>query len=233
MYLELIQTTTFHWSQLLQPQFYIDFGGIWVILLVIFAETGLFIGFFLPGDSLLFVTGIFAQDIINDMLLKLNIQTSVNEFIALILTISLISFMGILGNIVGYAFGRKMGVKMYHWPDRFLFKQKYLQQAKVFYEKYGSRAIIAGRFLPFVRTFAPIVAGIVQMDKVKFSFCNIVGSLCWVSSMILGGFFLQKWMLYHFQFDLTKRLEFIVIGIVLITTLPVIYKMLTNKTMSK
>ncbi|MCX8473288.1 MAG: VTT domain-containing protein [Sediminibacterium sp.] len=229
MFLELIQTSEFHWAQLLQPQFYIDFGGIWIILIVIFAETGLFVGFFLPGDSLLFVTGIFAQDIINNMLLNFNINITVNEYLALLIIILLISLMGILGNIVGYAFGRKVGIKMYQWPDRFLFKQKYLQQAKVFYEKYGRRAIVVGRFLPFVRTFAPIVAGIINMDKMKFSFYNIIGCICWVASMILGGFFLQKWMIHNFQFDLTKRLELIVIVIVLITTLPVIYKIVTNK----
>jgi membrane-associated protein len=118
---------------------------------------------------------------------------------------------------------------MYNWRDRLLFKQKYLYQAKEFYEKHGGIAIIGARFLPLVRTFAPIIAGIVAMDKKKFAFYNIAGSFAWVASMVLGGHFLQKWIATQFGFDLKSHLELIVLVIVLVTTAPVVYKMFFSK----
>ena len=134
----------------------------------------------------------------------------------------LISLAGILGNTVGYWTGRKVGPAMFTWRDRFLFKKRYLYQAKEFYDKHGGVAIIVARFLPFIRTFAPIVAGIVQMDRKKFHFYNIVGSIAWVFTMIFSGYFLQKWILKQFGFDLKDHLELIVLGIVLVTTAPVL-----------
>ena len=226
----------FHWSQLLQPQWYIENGGLWLLLFVVFAETGLFVGFFLPGDSLLFVAGIFAHKMENGepglayQFLKLigmgNVQ---NEFVDLLVLVGLISLVGIVGNAVGYWTGRKVGPAMYNWRDRFLFKKKYLYQAHEFYEKHGGLAIIGARFLPFIRTFAPIVAGIVNMDRKKFHFFNIVGCVSWVFTMIFAGYYLQKWIFNQFGFDLKDRLEFIVLGIVLITTAPVVIKMLSSK----
>lgn len=230
----------FHWTSLLQPQWYIENGGLWLLLFVVFAETGLFVGFFLPGDSLLFVSGIFAHEItktgqapepgLGYQFLKLfGVEYPYTYWIDLFVLIGLISFVGILGNAVGYWTGRKVGPAMYNWKDRFLFKKRYLHQAHDFYEKHGGLAVIGARFLPFIRTFAPIVAGIVQMDRKKFHFFNIVGCIAWVSSMILGGFFLQKWVWDWFQFDLKEHLEIIVLGIVLVTTAPVIIKMITGK----
>ena len=226
----------FHWSQLLQPQWYIENGGLWLLLFVVFAETGLFVGFFLPGDSLLFVAGIFAHKMENGepglapQFLKLigmgNVQ---NEFVDLFVLVGIISIVGIAGNAVGYWTGRKVGPAMYNWKDRFLFKKKYLHQAHEFYEKHGGLAIIGARFLPFIRTFAPIVAGIVKMDRKKFHFFNVVGCISWVFTMIFAGYFLQKWILNQFGFDLKDRLELIVLGIVLITTAPVVIKMLSSK----
>ena len=227
---------SFHWSQLLQPQWYIENGGLWLLLFVVFAETGLFVGFFLPGDSLLFVAGIFAHKMENGepglahQFLKLigmgNVQ---NEFVDLFVLVGLISIVGIVGNAVGYWTGRKVGPAMYNWKDRFLFKKKYLHQAHEFYEKHGGLAIIGARFLPFIRTFAPIVAGIVKMDRKKFHFFNVVGCVAWVFTMIFAGYFLQKWILTQFGFDLKDHLEFIVLGIVLITTAPVIIKMFSSR----
>ncbi|MDP1844711.1 MAG: VTT domain-containing protein [Sediminibacterium sp.] len=213
----------FHWTQLLQPQFYIEHGGLWLILFVVFAETGLFAGFFLPGDSLLFVAGIYSSNLANQFI------TTNNEYVGLLLLITLISFAGILGNATGYWFGRKVGPAMYEWKENFFFKKRFLVQAHDFYEKHGGGAIIIARFIPIVRTFAPIVAGIVQMDRKKFSFFNIVGSISWVTSMLVGGHFLQKWILAQFNFDLKLHLEVIVLGIVFITTAPVIMKLLFNK----
>jgi membrane-associated protein len=226
----------FHWTQLLQPQFYVENGGLWLLLFVVFAETGLFVGFFLPGDSLLFVAGIYAHKLDNgepglayQFLKLLGMGDIQNEWVDLFVLVALISVCGILGNAVGYWTGKKVGPAMFNWRDRFLFKKRYLYQAKDFYDKHGALAIVGARFLPFIRTFAPIVAGIVQMDKKKFHFFNIVGCIAWVFSMIFAGYFLQKWILNQFGFDLKHHLELIVLGIVLVTTAPVIIKLITGK----
>jgi membrane-associated protein len=226
---------TFHWTNLLQPQFYVENGGLWLLLLVVFAETGLFVGFFMPGDSLLFVAGIYAHKLDNGQpglahqFLKLigmgNVQ---NEWVDLVTLWILISICGILGNAVGYWTGRKVGPAMFTWKDRFLFRKKYLFQAQEFYQKHGGGAVVAARFLPIIRTFAPIVAGIVQMDGKKFTFFNIIGSIAWVFSMVFAGYFLQKWILSQFGFDLKEHLEVIVLAIVLITTAPVLVKVFSK-----
>lgn len=233
--MEIILLEIFHWSNLLQPQFYIENGGLWLLLFVVFAETGLFVGFFLPGDSLLFVAGIYAHKIDDDpglayQFLKLfDLGHIQNEWVDLLVLSSLITFCGILGNAVGYWTGRKVGPAMFTWKDRFLFKKKYLYMAKEFYDKHGGTAIIIARFLPFIRTFAPIIAGIVQMDRKKFHFFNVVGCIAWVFSMIFSGYFLQKWILVQFGFDLKTHLGLIVIGIVLVTTAPVIIKIISSR----
>jgi membrane-associated protein len=213
----------FHWSQLLQPQYYIENGGLWLLLFVVFAETGLFFGFFLPGDSLLFVAGIYSAP------LAAQIFVSDNEWLNLFIIFSFISAAGILGNYVGYQIGNKVGPAMYDWKENLFFKKKYLAQAQAFYEKHGGRAIVIARFIPIVRTFAPIVAGIVKMDKAKFTYFNVVGCLAWVASMLCAGHFLQSYILNQFQFDLKKHLEVIVIVIVFVTTAPVIFQVIMHK----
>jgi membrane-associated protein len=215
----------FHWMQLLQPQWYIENGGLWFIVFAIFAETGLFAGFFLPGDSLLFVTGIFSDDLVRNGL-GVDMHSS---FLNLLVLGIVIALAGIIGNYVGFWFGKKSGPFLFERKDTFFFKKKYLFQAKDFYDKHGGAAIIMARFLPIVRTFAPIVAGIVDMDKKKFSYYNIVGSIAWVFSMLFAGHYLQKLFESQFNFDLKKHLEVIVIGIVLITTAPVIAKLFFGK----
>ena len=214
----------FHWSQLLQPQYYIENGGLWLLLFVVFAETGLFFGFFLPGDSLLFVAGIYSAP------LAAQIFASDNEWLNLFIIFSFISAAGILGNYVGYQIGNKVGPAMYDWKENIFFKKKYLVQAQDFYEKHGGRAIVIARFIPIVRTFAPIVAGIVKMDKAKFTYFNVVGCLAWVASMLCAGHFLQAYVLNQFQFDLKKHLEIIVLVIVFVTTAPVIFQVLKHRT---
>ena len=234
----------FHWTNLLQPQFYVENGGLWLLLFVVFAETGLFVGFFLPGDSLLFVAGIYAHTITTkagevipglayQFLDLVGLGAVRNEWVDLFVLAGLIALAGIAGNSVGYWTGKQVGPAMYQWRDRLLFKKKYLFQARDFYEKHGGLAVIGARFLPLIRTFAPIVAGIVQMDKKKFHFFNIVGSVSWVVSMIFAGYFLQKWILSQFGFDLKEHLEVIVLGIVLVTTAPVLAKMIFGSVSKK
>jgi membrane-associated protein len=223
----------FQWMNLLQPDWYINTGGLWFIMFVVFAETGLFAGFFLPGDSLLFVAGIFSEGD-ESMGIRPIIEPALgfqfnNPILNLLFLGLLISSAGIIGNMVGYWFGKKSGPFLFERKDSFLFKKKYLYQAKDFYDKHGGGAIVMARFLPIVRTFAPIVAGIVQMDKKKFMSFNIIGSFAWVYSMLIAGHYLQTFILNQFQYDLKSHLEVIVIGIVFVTTAPVILKMVFGK----
>jgi membrane-associated protein len=210
---------------LINPEFYINNGGLWVMLFIVFAETGLMVGFFLPGDSLLFVAGIYSQNLID----KLITGGSGSDFFNLVILWILVSACGIIGNMVGYWFGKKSGHYLFQRKDNFFFKQKNLLDAKAFYEKHGGQAIVFARFLPIIRTFAPIVAGIVQMDKKKFVYYNVVGCIAWVFLMLFAGHYGYRFFLNKFNFDLKKHLEVIVIGIVLITTLPVLYKMFFGK----
>ena len=122
---------------------------------------------------------------------------------------------------------------MYNWRENFFFKRRYLHEAHDFYEKHGGGAIVVARFLPFIRTFAPIIAGIVGMNRAKFMFYNIVGCVAWVFSMLFAGHFLQKWLMAGFGFDLKQHLEYIVLGIVVVTTAPVLWKLIGSKKKAK
>ncbi len=198
---------------ILNPQWYIEIGGLYMLLFVIFAETGLFVGFFLPGDSLLFVAGIYAEELAAEFF-----------HVPYIVIMILIALAGILGNFVGYWFGKKSGPMLYKKEDSFFFKKKHLESASKFYQKNGALTIIAARFLPIIRTFVPIVAGMVKMDSKKFAMYNVIGSFAWVFSMMFAGLILGK------QFPWIKeRLEVIVIVIILVTTLPVILKFALSK----
>jgi membrane-associated protein len=196
----------------------INNGGLYLLLFVVFAETGLFVGFFLPGDSLLFAAGIYISDL-------------AKEFFGLhySIIILLVIIASVLGNLVGYWFGRKTGPLLYERKETFLFRKKHLVRATDFYHDYGKATIFLAKFLPIIRTFAPIVAGIVKMDWKTFVFYNILGSICWVTSMMLGGHFLQSWVLSEFGFSLKDHIEAITIGIILVTTLPVLYKLFFGK----
>jgi membrane-associated protein len=206
----------------------INNGGLYLLLFVVFAETGLFVGFFLPGDSLLFAAGIFLDKITNEFVGKP--QDAPGYFdIAHITIILMVIIASVLGNLVGYWFGRKAGPLLYERKETLLFRKKHLVRATDFYHDYGKATVFLAKFLPIIRTFAPIVAGIVKMDWKTFVFYNIIGSLCWVSSMMLGGFFLQSWVLTQFHFSLKDHIEAITIGIILVTTLPVLYKLFFGK----
>jgi len=214
----MIHLLEFQWHDLINPQFYIEYGGLWLLVFIIFAETGLFAGFFLPGDSLLFLAGIYSRD------LAAQVIPFSNEYADLILLWIIISIAGILGNFVGYWFGKKSGPYLYERKDTFFFKKKYLLKAHDFYNQYGGWAIVAARFVPIIRTFAPIVAGVVQMPKKKFIYFNVIGCLAWVFTMLFAGHFLYKWVLNKFNIDLKEHLEMIVIAIVVVSTVPIVYK---------
>ncbi len=214
----------FDWKNLIDPLFYIQFDingirlGLYLVLFIVFAETGLFAGFFLPGDSLLFLAGIYNRELIE------NIFIIESGLLNVTLLASLVAIAGILGNSVGYWFGSKSGYYLYNKQDSFWFKRKYLIQSKDFFEKHGGRAIIFARFLPIFRTFAPIVAGIVSMDKKRFMFYNILSSFIWSFSLIFAGHYLYGFLLKNYQIDLKEHIELIVIILVVITMVPVILK---------
>ncbi len=206
----------------------INNGGLYFLLLVVFAETGLFVGFFLPGDSLLFAAGIFMGRLVNE-LAGMPADTPHPFGFYHIIIILMVMVASVLGNIVGYWFGYKAGPLLFERKDTWIFKKKHLVRARDFYHEYGKATIFLAKFLPIIRTFAPIVAGIVKMSRPHFIFYNIVGSIAWVCSMMLGGFFLQTWVEKKFGYSLKDHIEAITIVIILITTLPVLYKLFFAK----
>jgi membrane-associated protein len=190
-------------------------GGFYVVMFVIFAETGLFFGFFLPGDYLLFLAGMFVA----------TGKLDVNIFIL----ISGLCIAAILGNFVGYWFGHKTGPVLYERKDTFFFKKKYLRAAEAYYHKQGAFALIMGRFVPIVRTFAPIFAGVVKHDFKKFALYNVIGALLWITSLTLLGFFLGR----KFEKEITHYLLYIIIGFISITTLPLIFAFVKKKVVTR
>lgn len=209
----------------------INNGGLYVLLLVIFAETGLFVGFLFPGDSLLFAAGIYVDDLARELFhLESTDHVQSFQWVAIMLMVMIAS---ILGNLAGYWFGRKTGPLLYERKESWLFRRKHLVRAREFYDKYGRGTVFLAKFLPIIRTFAPIVAGMVKMSRPVFMFYNIVGSICWVASMMLGGHFLERWVQRKWDFSLKDHIEAITIGIVLITTLPVLYKLFISKSTAK
>lgn len=196
------------------PQWIVDHGGLYIVVLIVFIETGLFFGFFLPGDSLLFIAG---------MVIANSLSPFDTSWVNLVFWILTIGTAGVLGNFVGYWFGYKSGNILLERKDTWLFKKRYIYQAKEFYDKRGGVAIVLARFLPIVRTFAPIVGGLVKMPKGKFALCNIFGSFLWASTIVTAGYLLGEnaWV--------KDNLEKIIIGIVLVTTLPVILKLVSGR----
>lgn len=199
-------------KQLTDPQSIIQYGGLWLLLFVVFAETGLFIGFFLPGDSLIFVSGLLCATKPN----LLNVSF-IELLIALILS-------AVIGNIFGYWFGKKTGRALFSKSDSLLFKKKHLDITKQFYEKHGGKALIIGRFLPIIRTFAPILAGVIQVSFKKFMIYNIVGAIFWITSIASIAYYLG----IKFP-EVENYLGYIILGLIAITTVPVAITYFKNK----
>jgi len=174
--------------------------GYALLFAIVFSETGLLVGFFLPGDSLLFTVGVVAGAG------KLNI----------ILILGLLIVACILGNGTGYLLGRKTGPAIFNRPDSRLFRQEHLQKTRAFYEKHGGKTIIYAQFLPIIRTFAAFVAGVAQMPYPKFASFNVIGAIGWVTSMTMAGYLLGNVEIVR------KNFEKVVILIVLISLIPVL-----------
>ncbi len=214
---------------LLEPEgikWLITVGGLPIICFIIFAETGFFA--LLPGDSLLVLSGIFAATPSSDggTLLPLS-------FLLFILPI-----FAVLGDQVGFWLGRWVGRAMYNWKDRYvlgipIFKVAYLHKAEKFYQRWGVFAIMIGRWVPIVRTFAPIVAGIIRMPIKKFLTFNILGGFTWVWSMVLAGYFLGNFTKTQFGFDLAHHIDKIAIIVVLLSLIPIFYTIWKEKQLAK
>lgn len=154
----------------------IRFGGLVGLIAIVFAETGLLVGFFLPGDSLLITAGLFA---------------SKGDFDIVSLNLTLIA-SAIAGDATGYWIGRRTGRALYSRPDSLLFRREHLRLTHEFYERHGGKTIVLARFMPIVRTFAPVVAGAAEMGYRKFAMFNVIGGVTWVMSMTLAGYYLGR-----------------------------------------
>lgn len=173
-----------------------SFLGIFLVAFIVFAESGLLVGFFLPGDTLLFGAGLAASQ----------------GRMSVLLLICAVVLAAIIGDNVGYSIGQKAGQKIFKKKDGILFRQEYLLSSEQFYEKHGGKTIILARFTPVVRTFAPVVAGASNMLRKKFIFFNIIGGLLWGAGMILLGYFVGSRIP-----GLDKYIEYVIVGVALLS----------------
>jgi membrane-associated protein len=202
-------------TKLSDAQQIIHKGGFYLILFVVFAETGLFFGFFLPGDYLLFLAGMFVATGRLD--------------VGIVVMVGGLILAAFAGNFVGYWFGYRAGPMLYRRKDTFFFKKKYLKAAELYYHKQGAFALIMGRFVPIVRTFAPIFAGVVKLDLKRFAFYNFVGAVLWIVSLTLLGYFLGR----EFETQIEEYLGYIILGFILLTTIPLIAAFFRRNTSNK
>ena len=185
------------------PESIIRYGGITLLLVIIFMETGVFFGFFLPGDSLVFVAGLLCGTEYLD--------------ISIFLLWPLLIVCAALGSMLGYWFGSRAGNYLAHRKENFFYKKRYLDMTRGFYDQYGMWAFILGRFLPIIRTFVPIFAGLAHINYNKFILFNIIGATIWISTMLFAGYGLGN------MFPaLTDHLETIVVGMVVLSAIPVL-----------
>lgn len=198
-------------KQLTDPQSIIQYGGLALLLFVVFAETGLLIGFFLPGDSLIFISGMIC------------VSRPELLHISLLQLIAALSGAAILGNCTGYWFGSKVGPGLFKRPDSIIFKKQYLELTKAFYDKNGGKTLILGRFLPIIRTFAPILAGVIKIDFKKFMLYNVAGAFAWTGILASVGYYLgtYEWV--------RKNIGYIVIGLIIITLIPLLITYLKKR----
>lgn len=193
-------------KQLTDPNSIIQYGGLWLLLFVIFAETGLLVGFFLPGDNLILLAGI---------LCKAKPELMQIGFFPLVL---LMTAAAVIGNATGYWFGKKAGETLYSKKESWLFKKKHIELTEKYYNKYGGNlTLVVARFLPVVRTFAPVIAGVIRINFLVFMVFNLLGALAWILSLTSIGYFLVT----VFP-GITNYMGYIFITLIIITALPII-----------
>ncbi len=183
----------------------IEWGGTLLVCVIVFIETGFFVGFFLPGDSLLVTAGVFAA-------------TGQLHLAELLL---LVPMCAIVGDQIGYWIGRKAGQALYRREDSLVFRKRHLERAHLFYEKYGGKTVILARFVPIVRTFCPPVAGAAMMPYGRYFAFDAVGGLLWVGSTILGGYFLGSLIP-----NIDKRIHYVIAAVIFLSILPAIISVL-------
>lgn len=186
-------------------------GGLVVVVAIVFSETGLLAGFFLPGDSLLVTAGIFAS---SDMI-------GGQPIFHLESLLGCVIVAAVIGDQLGFFLGRKAGPLIFKAEDSWIFKKKHLNSAHAFYEKYGPRALIGARFVPIFRTFVPFVAGVAQMRYWTFFRYSLIGGVVWVSSMVLLGFYLGKT-------PMAQKLHQVILVIIFVSILPVVITVAKN-----
>lgn len=167
-------------KQLTDPESIIKYGGFTLLLFVIFAETGLFVGFFLPGDNLVFIAGLLCA--MKPELMNVSFPVLMAGMIT----------AAVAGNMFGYWFGKKAGETLYKRNDSFFFRKKHLEMTKAFYKKHGGKTLILGRFIPIIRTFAPIFAGVIKIEFKKFMLYNVIGAAAWIGAIGSVAFYLGK-----------------------------------------
>jgi membrane-associated protein len=195
----------FHFlKQLTDPASIIQYGGLMLLLFVVFAETGLMVGFFLPGDSLIFISGMFCS----------TKPELIHTHIAVLLFLLILA--AVLGNMSGYWFGKRLGPALFKRDDSFIFKKRYVTTTREFYNRHGGKTLVLGRFLPIIRTFAPILAGVIKIDFGKFMLYNMLGATAWISTMGLCGYFLGriKWV--------ENNVGWVVLFLIVVTLIPVV-----------
>lgn len=190
----------------------IEWGGTLLVCVIVFVETGFFFGFFLPGDSLLVTAGVFAATG------QLHVGT----------LLGLVTLCAIAGDQTGYWIGRSAGQALYRREDSFFFKRKHLDRAHAFYEKYGGSAVIIARFAPIIRTFSAPVAGAAKMNYRRFLSFDIAGGICWVGSMVLGGYFLGTLVP-----NIDKRINYVIAVVVFLSLLPAVIGGLRARSLSR
>jgi membrane-associated protein len=188
-------------------------GGYIGLFAIVFSETGLLIGFFLPGDSLLVTAGLYAS------------ATGELEPAKLIV---LLIIAAVCGNATGYLIGHRAGQKLYNRPQSRWFRRDHLIKTREFYEKYGGITIVMAQFMPFARTFAPVVAGVAQMTYRRFALFNIAGAIGWVAGMILLGYYLGKSIP-----GIENKIEYVIAVVVLISILPMLIKYIQHRIKQK
>ena len=184
-------------------------GGYAGLCAIIFSETGLLLGFFLPGDSLLVTAGLY---------------TAATGQFNILLLVPLLCIAATLGNATGYLIGRRAGRALYNRPQTRFFRRDHLLKTREFYEKYGGITIVLACFMPFARTFAPVVAGIAEMKYRRFALFNVTGAITWVTSMTLLGYFLGRSVP-----GIEKRIEYVIAAVILLSISPLIYKYLRHR----
>ena len=199
-------------KQLTDPESIIKYGGVALLLFVIFAETGLFVGFFLPGDNLVFIAGLLCA--------------TKPELINMPFPVLLLSMViaAVTGNMFGYWFGKKTGERLYQRKNSFFFRQSHVVMTKAYYETHGGKTLILGRFLPIIRTFAPILAGVIKIDFKKFMLYNVIGAVLWIGSLGSIAFYLGK----EFP-EIENYLGYIFVTLIVLTAIPIFTAWLKNR----